>query len=68
MKVYVDDMLVKLMMENHIQDLKEAFAILKKYHMKLNPVKCAFRVVSRKFHGYMITSHRIKANPNEEAL
>ena len=30
--------------------------------MKLNPLKCAFRVGSRKFLGFMVNQHGIKAN------
>ena len=45
MEVYIEDMLVKSMMvELHIAHLAEAFQILKKYNMKLNPTKCAFGV------------------------
>jgi hypothetical protein len=55
MEVYVDDMLVKSEESgDHIHNLREAFAMLKKYEMKLNPVKCAFGVSSRKFLGYMV--------------
>ena len=38
MEVYIDDMLVKsTTTELHIAHLAEAFQILKKYNMKLNP-------------------------------
>ena len=33
--------------------------------MKLNPSKYAFRVVSRKFLGFMVSQRRIEANPDE---
>ncbi|CAI9778484.1 unnamed protein product [Fraxinus pennsylvanica] len=47
MEVYVDDMLVKsLQARVHIKHLDEAFQILKKYRMRLNPLKCAFGVAS----------------------
>lgn len=43
MEVYVDDMLVKSIKSHHHEsDLSEAFQILRKYQMKLNPTKCAF--------------------------
>ena len=38
-QVYVDDMLVKSVPEN---DLQETFNILRSYNMKLNPSKCVF--------------------------
>lgn len=60
-EVYKDDILVKLP-TNHIRNLQEVFASLKKYCMKLDPDNCAFGVTSQKFLGYMITSQEIKAN------
>ena len=63
MEVYVDDMLVKSTeSRNHAHDLHEAFKTLKQYGMKLNLVKCAFGVSSRKFLGYMVSSKGIEAN------
>ncbi len=47
---------------SHCADLKETFATLRKYQMKLNPEKCAFRVESGKFLGFMITHRRIEDN------
>ena len=63
MEVYVDDMLVKSKEElAHLEDLKETFATLKQYQMKLNPSKCAFGVASRKFLGFMVSQLEIEAN------
>ena len=40
MEVYIDDMLVKLeKSDDHIDHLKRSFEILRKYQMKLNPMK-----------------------------
>jgi hypothetical protein len=62
-EVYTDDMLVKSTKSlDHTHDLHEAFETLKKYEMKLNPVKCAFGVSSEKFLGYMVSNRGIKAN------
>ena len=33
------------------------------YGMKLNPLKCAFRVSSGKFLGFMVMQRGIEANP-----
>ncbi|KAL0446001.1 UNVERIFIED_CONTAM: Retrovirus-related Pol polyprotein from transposon.6 [Sesamum latifolium] len=42
-EVYIDDMLVKSKkVEDHVTDLEEIFSVLRKYRLKLNPVKCAF--------------------------
>ncbi|XP_059436411.1 uncharacterized protein LOC132169391 [Corylus avellana] len=66
MEIYVDDMLVKSVLpQDHVTNLRETFATLKKYGMKLNPSKCAFGVASGKFLGYMVSSRRIEANPEK---
>ena len=55
-EVYIDDMLVKSKEEeDHLDDLKETFNTLRQYNMKLNPSKCAFRISSRKFLGFMVS-------------
>ena len=61
--MYVDDMLVKsLDEERHLEDLQETFETLKRYKMKLNPSKCAFRVSSGKFLGFMVLQRGIEVN------
>ena len=56
MEVYVDDMLIKSKEElAHLNNLKETFATLKRYQMKLNPGKCDFGVASGKFLGFMVS-------------
>ena len=65
-EVYVDNMLVKSKEElTHLDDLKETFATLKQYQMKLNPNKCAFGVDSRKFLRFMVFQRGIEANPKK---
>ncbi|KAL0292281.1 UNVERIFIED_CONTAM: hypothetical protein Sradi_6995600 [Sesamum radiatum] len=55
-KVYVDDMSVKSKKaEDHIANLEETFGVLRKYKLKLNPAKCAFRVQGGRFLGFMVT-------------
>ncbi|KAL5578439.1 hypothetical protein UlMin_020138 [Ulmus minor] len=64
MKVYVDNMLVKSLKANeHINNLRESFEVLREYKMKLNPAKCAFGVTSGKFLGFMVNHRGIEANP-----
>ena len=65
MEVYIDDMLVKSTSAKlHIAHLSEAFQILRKYNMKLNPAKCAF-VSAGKFLGFIVNNRGIKTNPNK---
>ena len=66
MEVYMDDMLVKSKEElAHLDNLKETFATLKEYQMKLNPSKCVFGVTSGKFLGFMVCQRGIEANPEK---
>ena len=52
MEAYIDDMLVKSKERpDHMKHLQETFELLCTYGMKLNPLKCAFRVSLRKFFG-----------------
>ena len=56
MEVYIDDMLVKSKeLPYHVTHLKESFELLRAYDMKLNPLKCAFRVSVGRFLGFMAT-------------
>ena len=63
MEVYVDDMLIKSKEElAHLNDLKEMFATLKQYQMRLNLSKCVFGVASGKFLGFVVSLRGIEAN------
>ncbi|KAL0457984.1 UNVERIFIED_CONTAM: hypothetical protein Slati_0425600 [Sesamum latifolium] len=65
MEVYIDDMLVKSRQtDQHLANLAETFNTLR-YHMKLNPAKCAFGVRSGKFLGYLVTEKGIEVNPEK---
>ena len=64
MEVYMDDMLVKSKTAgDHIEHLNQMLNILQKYWMKLNLMKCAFRVGSGKFLGFMVNQYGIQAHP-----
>ena len=64
--VYVDDIVVTTRSESsHIDDLRETFANLNKYQIKLNPLKCTFGVPAGQLLGYMISARKIEANPEK---
>ncbi|XP_065050312.1 uncharacterized protein LOC135680360 [Musa acuminata AAA Group] len=66
MEVYVDDMIVKSQEAGaHLANLTEAFATLRKFGMRLNPMKCAFSVTSGKFLGFIIHERGIDADPEK---
>ena len=57
MEVYVEDMLVKSKKAaDHMENLAEMFSVLRRNGMKLNPLKCSFRVASGKFLGFMVNA------------
>ncbi|XP_042958155.1 uncharacterized protein LOC122293730 [Carya illinoinensis] len=62
-EVYIDNLLVKIWdPKGHSDDLQEAFVILWKYGMKLNPTKCTFGVGLGKFLGFMALERGIEVN------
>nr|GEW93892.1 reverse transcriptase domain-containing protein [Tanacetum cinerariifolium] len=66
LEVCVDDMVIKSKIEQDlIQDIEETLLTLKKVNMKLNPKKYSFRMEEAKFLGYIVTSKRIRANPEK---
>lgn len=48
--------------EEHVQDLQEVFGVLRKYKVKLNPQKCVFGVVARKFLSFIVSHRGREAN------
>ncbi|GJY51082.1 reverse transcriptase domain-containing protein [Tanacetum coccineum] len=66
LEAYVDDMVIKSKTEPEmIKDVEETLLKLKKVNMKLNPKKCSFGMEEGKFLGYIVTSERIRANPEK---
>src|SRR3954466_8530138 len=66
MQVYVDDIVIKTYSANTLlDDLRETFAALNKYRIKLNSKKCAFGVPAGKLLGYMVSAQGIEANPEK---
>ena len=62
-EAYIDDMVAKSKaVENQITDLAETFKSLRKHRLKLNALKCAFGISSRKFLGYLVTHRGIEVN------
>ena len=67
-QVYFDDIVVKSKKaETLIDDLKETFAALDVYKIKLNPKKCAFGVPQGELLGYLLSARDIKANEEGSA-
>jgi hypothetical protein len=66
MHAYVDDVVVKTKQSGTLlDDLKETFANLRRYRMKLNPEKCTFGVPAGQLLGYIVSQQGIEANPSK---
>jgi hypothetical protein len=61
---YVDDVVVKTKQSGMLlDDLKETFANLRRYRMKLNPKKCTFGVPVGQHLGYIVPSEGSRLTP-----
>ena len=57
---YVDDVVVKSRKrEEHFRVLKRVFERCRTFKLRMNPLKCAFGVSSRKFLGFLVHSRGI---------
>ena len=65
-EVYIDNMVVKSKEEQeHIDDLRDVFEVLRRHKLRLYADKCAFGVGVGKFLGYMINHRGIEVNPDQ---
>lgn len=65
-EAYVDDMVVKSKKgHSHFEDLRETFATLAEYDLKLNSTKCTFGVKLEKFLRFMTLERGIEENSHK---
>jgi hypothetical protein len=50
-------------MDNHLADLRLALERMRRYGLKMNPLKCLFGVSAGKFLGFIIHEHGIEIDP-----
>lgn len=63
---YIDDIVVKSKREeDHMKHLAMVFERLREHNLKMNPMKCAFGVSSRKFLGFVVTKNGIQIDPDK---
>ncbi|KAK8954417.1 hypothetical protein KSP39_PZI002217 [Platanthera zijinensis] len=66
LEVYVDDLMIKSKgVDSHLCDLKETFATMRKFKMRLNPLKCVFGASRGKFLGHLLTPAGVEPNPDK---
>jgi hypothetical protein len=65
-EAYFDDIVIKSKKTNDlVPDLMEVFAKLREHRMKLNPMKCIFRVTRGMLLGFVMSVRSIEANPRK---
>jgi hypothetical protein len=66
MEVYIDQVVVKSVgFEEHMTDLKLLLGRMKKYGLRMNPLKCAFGVTLGRFMGFIVHEHGIQIDPKK---
>jgi hypothetical protein len=66
LEVYIDDVVVKSdSMDGHLADLCLALERMRRYGLKMNPLKCAFDVSVGKFLGFIIHEYVIEIDPTK---
>jgi hypothetical protein len=66
LEIYIDDVIVKSdNMNNHLADLRLALERMRRYGLKMNPLKCVSGVLADKFLGFIIHEHGIKIDPTK---
>ncbi|KAG9450298.1 hypothetical protein H6P81_010263 [Aristolochia fimbriata] len=59
---YVDDLVVKTKQRSdHLLDLRAVFERLRRFQLKMNPLKCAFGVTSGKFLGFIVHPEELRS-------
>ncbi|XP_070015727.1 uncharacterized protein [Nicotiana sylvestris] len=65
-KVYVDDVIIKSnRAADYIANLRNFFDMLRKYNLKLHPVKCVFGVLAGKLLGFIVSRRGIELDPSK---
>jgi hypothetical protein len=63
-EVYIDDIVVKsASLNSHLADLRLAFEKMRRYGLKMNPLKCAFGVSASKFLGLIVHEKGVEIDP-----
>ena len=65
-EVYINDKVVKSAdFQNYLANLEQAFLLMRKHSLKMNPAKCAFRVSAGNFLSFLVHQKGIEANKNK---
>jgi hypothetical protein len=65
-EVYIDDIVVNLAsLNSHLADLRLAFEKMRRYGLKMYPLKCAFGVTAGKFLGFIVHEKGVEIDPKK---
>jgi hypothetical protein len=66
MEVYINDVVVKSVgFKEHMTDLKLSLERMKKYGLRMNPLKCVFEVTSGRIFWFVVHEHGIQIDPKK---
>jgi len=66
MQIYIDDIVVKsYAKKDHLDHLQKSFERMRKYGLKMNPLKCAFGVRAGDFLHFVVHKKGIEINQNK---
>ena len=66
MEVYIDDVVIKSPAKTkYLVDLEKAFQRMRSHKLKMNPLKCAFRVLTGNFLGFLVHQRGIEVDKNK---
>uniref|UniRef100_A0A803MNB4 Reverse transcriptase domain-containing protein n=1 Tax=Chenopodium quinoa TaxID=63459 RepID=A0A803MNB4_CHEQI len=66
MEVYIDDVLVKFHdLSKHLEHLILPFERMRKFNLKMNPLKCAFGFKASNFLGFLVHKNSIEVDQNK---
>ena len=65
-EVYIDDIVVKSQdFDKHLENLEKAFIKMRKYQLKVNPLKCAFGITAGNFLGFLVHNRSKEVDKNK---
>ena len=66
MEIYINDIVVKSKkVTKHVNHLRKSLERMRLHQLKLNPLKCAFRVQAENFLGFLVYQRGVEVNQNK---
>jgi hypothetical protein len=64
LEFYIDDIVIKsARLDHHLADVRLGLERMRRYGLKINPLKCAFSVSARKFLGFIVLEKGTEIDP-----